>query len=68
MSITQEYNPYENAIEERVKGILKYKFGLKDSVINQELTKKKIQQTVRICNEKRLHWSLKFKTPQQAQI
>ena len=66
LSTTQQYDPYENAVAERVNGILKYEFGLKDSIVNQEIAKKMIQQAVRIYNEKRLHWSLKFKTPQQA--
>lgn len=66
MSTTQQYDPYENAVAERVNGILKYEFGLKDSIVNQDVARKMIAQSVRIYNEKRLHWSLKFETPQQA--
>lgn len=64
LSTTQQYDPYENAVAERVNGILKYEFGLKDSIVNQQVASKMIVQAVRIYNEKRLHWSLKFKTPQ----
>ena len=66
LSTTQQYDPYENAVAERVNGILKYEFGLKDSIVNQQVADKIIAQAVRIYNEKRLHWSLKFKTPQYA--
>ena len=66
LSTTQQYDPYQNAVAERVNGILKYEFGLKDSIVNQDVARKMIAQSVRIYNEKRMHWSLKFKTPQQA--
>lgn len=64
LSTTQQYDPYENAVAERINGILKYEFGLKESIINQEVASKMIAQAVRIYNEKRLHWSLDFKTPE----
>lgn len=63
LSTTQQYDPYENAVAERINGILKYEFGLKESIKNQEIVYKMIEQAVRIYNEKRLHWSIDFKTP-----
>lgn len=68
LSTTQQYDPYENAVAERVNGILKYEFGLKESIVNQEVARKMIAQAVRIYNEKRLHWSLNLRTPEQAHI
>lgn len=68
LSTTQQYDPYENAVAERVNGILKYEFGLKDSIVNEEVARKMIAQSVRIYNEKRLHWSLQFKTPQTVHL
>lgn len=64
LSTTQQYDPYENAIAERINGILKYEFGLKESIVNQAVADKMIRQAIRIYNEKRLHWSLDFKTPE----
>lgn len=32
MSITQQYDPYENDVAERINGILKYEFGLKNTM------------------------------------
>jgi transposase InsO family protein len=64
MSTTQKYDPYENAIAERINGILKYEFGLRKTIANIQLAKQMMQQAVEIYNNKRLHWSLDLKTPQ----
>lgn len=66
LSTTQQYDPYENAVAERINGILKYEFGLKETIANKTVAQKIISQAVKIYNEKRLHWSLDFKTPQEA--
>ena len=68
LSTTQQYDPYENAVAERVNGILKYEFGLKESLVNEDVARKMIAQSVRIYNEKRLHWSLQFKTPEAVHL
>src|SRR5690606_35374810 len=34
LSTTQQYDPYENAVAERVNGVLKYEYGLKHSFVN----------------------------------
>lgn len=65
LSTTQQYDPYENAVAERVNGILKYEFGLKNSIVNQNIAHKMIDQAIRIYNTKRLHWSLDLKTPEE---
>jgi transposase InsO family protein len=35
LSTTQQYDPYENAVAERINGILKYEFGLKTQLKHQ---------------------------------
>ncbi len=65
LSTTQQYDPYENAIAERINGILKYEFGLKNTIKNIEIATKMIAQAVKIYNNERLHWSLDLKTPQK---
>ncbi|TBX64401.1 IS3 family transposase, partial [Flavobacterium silvisoli] len=55
---------YENAVAERINGILKYEFGLKNTIRNIEIAQKMIAEAVNIYNNKRLHWSLDLKTPQ----
>lgn len=64
MSTTQKYDPYENAIAERINGILKYEFGLRKTLPSVAVAKKMIKQAVEIYNNKRLHWSLDLQTPQ----
>ena len=65
LSTTQQYDPYENAVAERINGILKYEFGLKNTIKNIEIATKMIAQAVKIYNNERLHWSLDLKTPQK---
>ncbi len=65
LSTTQQYDPYENAIAERINGILKYEFGLKKTIKNIEIAKKMIAEAIKIYNNERLHWSLDLKTPQK---
>lgn len=64
LSTTQQYDPYENAIAERINGILKYEFGLKNTIKNIEIARQMVAQAVEIYNNERLHWSLDLKTPQ----
>ncbi|WBX73004.1 hypothetical protein PG913_08890 [Tenacibaculum pacificus] len=43
MSMTEQYNPYENAITKRINRTLKYEYALKEIIKNtaiaQEITK-----------------------------
>lgn len=64
LSTTQQYDPYENAIAERINGILKYEFGLKNTIKNVGIARQITKQAVRIYNEQRLHWSLGLETPE----
>jgi transposase InsO family protein len=64
MSTTQKYDPYENAVAERINGILKYEFGLRKILPSIEIAQKLMKQAVEIYNNKRLHWSLDLQTPQ----
>lgn len=65
MSTTQKYDPYENAVAERINGILKYEFGLRKTLPTVAVARKMMQQAVAIYNNERLHWSLDLQTPQQ---
>ena len=65
MSNTQQYDPYENAVAERVNETLKYEFGLKRKFVDLKEVRKAVAQAVWLYNNKRVHWSLGLKTPQQ---
>jgi transposase InsO family protein len=64
LSTTQKYDPYENAVAERINGILKYEFGLKNTIKNIDIARKMVAEAVKIYNNERIHWSLDLKTPQ----
>jgi len=68
MSTTQKYDPYENAVAERINGILKYEFGLRKTLPSIEVARKIMKQAMKIYNNKRLHWSLDLKTPQSVHL
>jgi transposase InsO family protein len=65
MSTTQKYDPYENAIAERINGIIKYEFGMRKTLPSMKIARKMMQQAVEIYNNERLHWSLDLQTPEQ---
>lgn len=66
LSTTQQYDPYENAVAERVNGILKYEFGLRKTLPNLVTAQKMLNQAVKLYNEQRRHYSLEMKTPEFA--
>jgi len=66
ISMTQQYDPYENAVAERINGILKQEFGLGKTLVNLKLAQKMVKKAVRTYNTRRMHYSLNFKTPDSA--
>ena len=61
--MTEKYDPYQNAVAERVNGILKQEFIRGITTSDIELMKKLIQQSVDIYNNERPHWSCFMNTP-----
>lgn len=68
LSTTQNSDPYENAVAERINGILKYEFGLRHKIPSLELAKKIVKEAVTIYNNERRHCSLEMQTPKFAHI
>lgn len=68
LSTTQKSDPYENAIAERINGILKYEFGLIKTIPNFEVARKMVKQAIDIYNNERIHYSLDMNTPAFAHI
>lgn len=66
LSTTQQYDPYENAVAERINGILKYEFGFIKTLPNLVIAQKMLKQAVNIYNHERRHCSLEMRTPQFA--
>ncbi|KPM30208.1 Transposase IS3 family [Croceitalea dokdonensis DOKDO 023] len=68
LSMTEQYDPYENAVAERVNKTLKYEYGLKQTIKNTILAQKMTKKAIFIYNNLRTHWSLNLKTPIQAHL
>ena len=68
MSMTEKYDPYENAVAERINRTLKYEYGLKQTIKNSELAKKMVDEAVYIYNNLRQHLSLGLKKPSQVHM
>tara|TARA_B110001454_G_scaffold178538_1_gene171405 strand:- start:47 stop:625 length:579 start_codon:yes stop_codon:yes gene_type:complete len=63
ISMTEENHCYENAVAERVNGILKDEFYLDQCFSNTRTAKVATKNAIEIYNNKRLHLSLGLKTP-----
>ena len=61
-SITDGYDCYQNALAERVNGILKMEFLLHRPADLRQAARM-VEQAVQIYNQERPHQSLKLKTP-----
>ena len=63
--MTETYDPYANAIAERVNGILKQEFLLEEYQVKLPAMKELIKDSVRKYNYLRPHWSCYMMTPVQ---
>lgn len=68
ISMTENGDPYENALAERVNGILKAEFDLYTSQLNFEETGALITKCINAYNEVRPHSSCDYLTPNQAHL
>jgi len=68
ISMTENGDPYENALAERVNGIIKSEFNLYHSPLGVEQTGKKIKESILAYNTIRPHLSCDFLTPEMAHL
>jgi putative transposase len=61
--MTEKYDPYENAIAERINGILKQEFGIAKKVKDFRMKNKLIKNAIEIYNNFRPHLSNHMLTP-----
>jgi transposase InsO family protein len=66
ISMTERGDPYENALAERMNGIIKEEFNLYSSPVSFEQTCHKIDSSIKAYNEMRPHGSCDYLTPCQA--
>jgi putative transposase len=68
ISMTEENHVYENALAERVNGILKDELLLGEILPSYEVAKQMVEEAVTIYNEERLHMSIGYVTPHQKHL
>ncbi|WP_317173236.1 IS3 family transposase [Maribacter aquimaris] len=64
-SMTEAYDPYENAVAERINGILKQEFLGDTKNLRLKTMKQLVSDSIQIYNNKRPHYSNYYLTPQQ---
>ena len=64
-SMTENGDPYENALAERMNRTIKEEFGLDRKLKNKEQVQKLVAESVFLYNQKRPHLALQMKTPEQ---
>jgi putative transposase len=68
MSMTEQYDPYENAITERINRTLKYEYGLRNCIKNTNIAQQLTKQAVSIYNNLRTHFSLDLRKPAEVNL
>jgi transposase InsO family protein len=68
ISMTENSDPYENAVAERVNGILKYEFGLIDTFEDFKNLSQQLDQSIYYYNNLRPHISLNYNIPSQVHM
>ncbi len=63
ISMTENNHCYENAVAERVNGILKDEFYLDNTFFSTKIAQKAVKNAIKLYNNERLHVSLGYKTP-----
>ena len=66
ISMTEKGDPYENAIAERVNGILKGEFLLENTFASVEQAREAVDKAVTAYNHQRPHASCDYLTPAAA--
>lgn len=65
ISMAEKGNPYENAVAERVNGILKEEFLLGENFKTKEQAYKSVKEAIETYNSLRPHMSIDYMTPNQ---
>ena len=65
LSMTENGDPYENALAERMNRTIKEEFGMDRKMKSKEQVKKLVGESIFLYNQKRPHLALQMKTPDQ---
>lgn len=65
LSMTENSDPYENALAERMNRTIKEEFGMNRKILNKEQLKELVEESITLYNTRRPHLALKMKTPEE---
>lgn len=65
-SMTESYDPYANAIAERINGVLKSEFIGYDNKLDIKIMEQLVKNSIQIYNDIRPHYSIYYSTPSEA--
>lgn len=65
LSMTENGDPYENALAERMNRTIKEEFGIDRKMKSKEQVKRLVEESIFLYNQKRPHLALQMKTPDQ---
>ncbi len=65
ISMAEAGNCYENAMAERVNGILKDEYGLDETFATEGQARQAVREGIKAYNQQRPHWSLGLQIPTQ---
>lgn len=65
LSMTENSDPYENALAERMNRTIKEEFGLNRKLANREQVRALLKESITLYNQFRPHLSLQMRTPEQ---
>ena len=68
ISMTENGDPLENAIAERVNGIIKNEYLVFKPIANKEQAKEVLREAVAVYNKLRPHMSIGYKTPEEVHL
>ena len=68
ISMTENGDPYENALAERINGIIKTEFNLHNTQLGFEQTSKLIEKSINAYNSLRPHASCDYMTPDETHL
>lgn len=65
LSMTENGDPYENALAERMNRTIKEEFGMDRKLKSKQQVKQLVEESIFLYNSKRPHLALKMKTPEE---
>jgi putative transposase len=65
LSMTENGDPYENALAERMNRTIKEEFGMDKTLHNRKQAKQLVEEGIFLYNQKRPHLALNMKTPEE---